>query len=203
MTTSNLEAETVLAIDIGSIHTRGLLFDLVAGQYRFIGASCVPSTEQAPFFDISEGIYQAVVSLEELTARIMLEDGRLIMPSDPNGRGFDHFVITFSTPRPLKVAILGLLEDVSMESARKLINSMNSQIVEQIGINDNRKISEQIDALVKANPDLILIAGGTDNGASRSIARLVELISLTVQVIARENRPEVLYAGNQALAKQV
>lgn len=203
MTTSSIDAETVLAIDIGSIHTRGLLFGLVAGQYRFISASRVSTTARAPFFDISEGIYQAIVSLEGLTARVLLEDGRLIMPSDENGRGFDQLVLTYSTPQPLKVAILGLLDDVSMESARKLVNSTHSRIVEQIGINDRRKTSRQIDALVKADPDLILVTGGTDNGASRSINRLVELLSLTLQVEPKEKRPQVLYSGNQALANQV
>ena len=131
--------------------------------------------------------YQAIVSLEGLTARVLLEDGRLITPSDENGRGFDQLANPYSTPQPLKVAILGLLDDVSMESARKLVNSTHSRIVEQIGINDRRKTSRQIDALVKADPDLILVTGGTDNGASRSINRLVELLSLTLQVEPKEN----------------
>jgi hypothetical protein len=198
-----LDAETVLAIDIGSIHTRGLLFDLVAGQYRFVSASRVPSTARAPFFDISEGIYQAVQSLQELTSRYILDDTRLIIPADEYGRGIDQLVMTFSTPQALKVVIMGLLEDVSLESARRLVNSAHCQIVEEIGINDRRKPSLQIDSLVKANSDLVLIAGGTDNGATRSILKLVDLLSLALQVLPRADRPLVIYAGNQALAETV
>lgn len=203
MVTPLLEAETVLAIDIGSIHTRGLLFDVVAGQYRFVSASRVPSTARAPFFDISEGIYQAVQSLQELTSRHLIDDTRLIIPSDEYGRGIDQLVMTFSTPQALKVIIMGLLEDVSLESARRLVNSAHCQVVEEIGINDRRKPSVQIDSLVNARPDLVVIAGGTDNGATRSVLKLVDLLSLAVQVLPRGDRPLVIYVGNQALAETV
>lgn len=198
-----LDAETVLAIDIGTIHTRGLLFDLVEGQYRFVGASRVASTARAPFFDISEGIYQAIQSLQELTTRIILEDTQLIIPSDENSRGVDQLVMTFSTSQPLKVVIMGLLEDVSLESARRLVNSNHCQIVAEFWINDRRKPSAQIDALVNARPDLVLVAGGTDNGATRSIQKMIDLLAFALQVLPKEDRPLVIYAGNQALAETV
>ncbi len=203
MDTPTINAETVLAIDIGSVHTRGLLFDLVTGQYRFIGASRVPSTARAPFFDISEGVFQAVQTLQTLTARYILDDMRLILPSDVNGRGIDQLVMTFSTPQPLKVAILGLLDDVSMETARRLVSSTHCEIVEKIGVNDRRKTHAQIDALVKAQPDLVLLTGGTENGATRSIARQIELLTMVLQVLPLEIRPLIIYAGNSAMAQQV
>ncbi len=198
-----LDPETVLALDIGTIHTRGLLFDLVEGQYRFVSSSRVPSTARAPFFDISEGIYQAIQTLQDLTARYLLDDTHLIIPSDEYGRGVDQLVMTFSTSQPLKVVIMGLLEDVSLESARRLVYSNHCQIVGEFGINDRRKPSVQIDALVNARPDLVLIAGGTDNGATRSVQKLADLLSLALQVLAREDRPLVIYAGNQALAETI
>ncbi len=202
MDTPTVDAETVLAIEIGSVHTRGLLFDLVTGQYRFIGACRVPSTARAPFFDVSEGVFQAVQTLQGLTARYILDDTRLILPSDSNGRGVDQLFMTFSTPQALKVAILGLLDDVSMETARRLVSSTHCEIVEQIGINDRRKTHVQIDALVKALPDLVLLTGGIENGATRSITRLIELLSMVMQVLPLENRPLIIYAGNSALAQQ-
>jgi len=203
MTPSYLEPQSVLAIDIGSIHTRALLFDVVDGQYRFIGASRVPSTARAPFHDISEGIFQAILALEAVTIRTFLTESSLVLPSEDNGRGVDQLVLTFSTPTALNVAILGLLEDVSLESARRLVNTAHCLIVEQIGLNDHRKTELQIDALIKARPDLVLIAGGTENGATRSIVRQVDLVSLAMQVISKETRPQVIYAGNQAMASYV
>ena len=46
MNTPNTEVESLLSIEIGTIHTRALLFDLVDGQYRFLGASRVAEHTQ-------------------------------------------------------------------------------------------------------------------------------------------------------------
>ena len=190
MTASIVDAESVLALDIGSIQTRALLFDVVDGQYRFISAGIAPSTAAAPFFDITEGVFQAIRRLQDLTARKLL-DGKtqLIIPSQSDGSGVDQMTVTFSAGPGLRVVTLGLLEDVSLESATRLAASIPGQVVESIGLNDRRRTESQIDAIVKAKPDLILLAGGTDGGATRSLGRLVDLIHLTMQVIPRYKRP--------------
>ena len=54
--TSLVDAESVLTIDIGSVNTRALLFDVVDGQYHFLAGAVAPFTGGAPFFDISEGV---------------------------------------------------------------------------------------------------------------------------------------------------
>ncbi len=203
MTTSLVDAESVLAVEIGSIHTRALLFDVVDGQYRFIGAGRAPTTTHSPFFDISEGIHLAISNLQEITARILLEESRLILPSKPDGSGVDQFVLTYTAGQPLRVVVMGLLEDVSLESARRLASSAHTLIVEAIGLNDRRPAEVQIDALLRAKPDLIILSGGTDQGATRSIAKNVDLLTFALQIMPREKRPEVIYAGNQALSTPV
>ncbi|HZW03866.1 MAG TPA: glutamate mutase L, partial [Anaerolineaceae bacterium] len=204
MTAPIVDAESVLALDIGSIHTRALLFDVVDGQYRFIAAGVASSTAAAPFCDVSEGVYQAIGRLQEMTARKLLDSqSQLILPSQPDGSGVDQMAITFSAGPALRVVTLGLLEDVSLESANRLAACIPGKIVESIGLNDRRKTESQIDALLKAQPDLILLAGGTEGGATRSLGRLVDLIHLALQVLPREKRPEVVFAGNQHLAKNI
>lgn len=203
MTTSLVDAESVLAIEIGSIHTRALLFDLVDGQYRFIGAGRAPTTIQSPFFDISEGIHLAISNLQEITSRILLEESRLILPGKPDGSGVDQVVLTYTAGQPLRVVVMGLLEDVSLESARRLASSAHTLITESIGLNDRRPPEAQIDALLRAKPDLIILSGGTDQGASRSIAKNVDLLTFALQIMPREKRPEIIYAGNQTLTTPV
>jgi len=203
MSSSVIEAESVLAIDIGSVFTRALLFDVVEERYRMIAATQVSSTIGAPFFDISESIFQALTRLEEITGRRLMEEAHLLLPTQEDGSGVDRFVLTFSAGQPLRVVAMGLLEDVSLASARKVLESTYCQIVEQISLNDRRKPEAQIDAILRARPDLVLIAGGTDQGATRSMAKLVDLLALALQLMPAENRPEVLYAGNSAITKQV
>ncbi len=203
MPTPTAEAESLLSIEIGTIHTRVLLFDLVDGQYRFLGASRVPSTYGAPYYDISEGIYRALKQLQDGTARVFLEDSRLVIPSRTDGAGIDSLVLIFTAGPGLRIAVLGLLEDVSLESARRLAASTQSVLVEAIGLNDRRKHEEQIDALLKAKPDLILIAGGTEKGSTRSVSKIADLVSMVLQLTPEDRLPEIIYAGNQAMQDHV
>ncbi|MBK8794150.1 MAG: glutamate mutase L, partial [Holophaga sp.] len=48
-------AESLLAIDIGTINTRVALFDVVEGAYRFIAAGSAPTTVYAPYRNVTEG----------------------------------------------------------------------------------------------------------------------------------------------------
>lgn len=195
--------ESMLAVEIGTIHTRTLLFDVVDGQYRFLGSSRVPSTHGAPYYDISEGIYQALLQLQTVTGRTFMDSSRLIIPSNDDGVGIDSLVLTYTAGPPLRVAVLGLLEDVSLESARRLATSTQSLLVEAIGLNDPRPNEAQVDALLKAHPDLIILAGGTEKGATRSVAKLTELVSLVLGLTPSDRQPEILYVGNLGMQKHV
>jgi hypothetical protein len=50
---------------------------------------------------------------------------------------------------------------------------------------------------------LVVFAGGTEGGASRSVGRLVDLLTLVCRVLPQDKRPEIIYAGNQSLAGRV
>ncbi len=204
MTTSSVDVESILVLDIGSVHTRSLLFDTVDGQYRFIAAGMAPSTLSAPYFDIGEGIHQSLLKLQAITARSFLDhDMQLILPSAMDGSGVDRLMVIFSAGPELQFVTMGLLEDVSLASATHLAQTMFGRVVEEIGLNDRRHPEAQIDAILKADPDLIIFAGGSDKGATRSIAKLVELLLFYLRCVPEEKRPEVLYAGNSSLANRI
>jgi len=50
---------------------------------------------------------------------------------------------------------------------------------------------------------MVVIAGGTDGGASRSVQKLLDPIGLASFLLPEEKRPAVLYAGNGKLAEEV
>jgi len=203
MKTSLVDASSVLALDIGSVHTRAILFDVVDGQYRFIASGLAPSTHYGPYFDVNEGIYQAAMQLQEITGRDIFVDGRLVMPCQPDGSGIDQLVMTVSAGPELHLVTTGLLPDVSLESAQRLATSTSGRLCEAIGLTDRRQTETQLDAILRIRPDVIILAGGTDQGASRSVTKIVEMIGLICRVLPAEKRPEVIYAGNRALAKRV
>ena len=201
---SVIEGDSVLTLDVGSATTRAMLFDVVEGRYRFIAIGQSPSTAHAPFNDISAGIGEAIESLEEVTGRKFIDsDQRLISSVQEDGSGVDAITATISAGATLKIVIAGLLSDVSLESARNLAESTYARVVESISLNDSRKEEEQIDAILRANPDLIIIAGGTDDGASQSLKKIIEIIGLTAYLMPKDKRPVILFVGNQKMEADV
>ncbi len=204
MPVSLLEDSSLLAINVGASTTRAALFDVVEGEYRFLAQGQAPSTAEAPFKDVSLGVRQAIADLQAITGRILLDaDQQLIKPTQLDGSGVDALAVTFSAGPTLRAVVVGLLSDVSLESARKLAETAYLQVVETIGLNDHRKADEQINALLHARPDVILLAGGTDGGATRSIQKILESIGLACYLTPPEKRPAVLFAGNQSLTDDI
>ncbi len=202
--TSLVDAESVLAIDIGSLNTRVLLFDVVDGQYHFIASATAPTTAGAPFRDVSEGLHIAMDRLQEVTGRTLVNnDAQVILPSQSDGSGVDRLALTCSAGVDLNILSIGLLSDVSLASAQRLAGTTYSKLVESIGLNDHRRPETQIDAILQARPDIIIVAGGTEKGATRSVNKLVDLILMACRVLPKESRPKVLYCGNSSLAKRV
>ena len=204
MPASLVQTESVLAIEVGAAVTRVVLFDVVEGQYRFVASGQAPSTAESPFKDVGIGVREAIVSLQNITGtKILRPDGSLITPAQPDGSGVDSVVATISAGPSVKTVIVGLLNEVSLQSARRLAESTYSRIVDSLDLSDQRKPEQQLDSIVRSRPDLVILTGGTDGGASRSILKMLEAVGLACYLMPMEKRPMVLYAGNQKLAGDV
>ena len=205
MPASLVQNESILAIDVGAAMTRVVLFDVVEGQYRFVASGQAPSTAEAPFNDIGMGVREAITNLQNVTGSALLgaQDNNLIAPAQPDGTGVDAVVATISAGPAVKTVVVGLLSDVSLQSARRLAQSTYSRIVETLDLSDHRRPDQQMDSIVRSRPDLVVLTGGTDGGASRSIQKMLEAVGLACYLMPLEKRPMVLYAGNQKLAGDV
>lgn len=204
MPTSLVSSNSLIALDVGAANTRAVLFDVIEGEYRFVASGVAPSTAEAPYKDVSEGARNAIQALQDILKRTLLDVSRsLILPSQPDGSGVDSLVVTLSAGPAIKTLVVGLLKDVSLDSARRLTETTYARILENIGIGDTRKPDQQIDAILRLRPDMIVVAGGTNGGAQRSIQRLLERIGLASYLLPEEKRPAFLYAGNEKLTDEV
>ncbi|MBI3152665.1 MAG: glutamate mutase L [Chloroflexi bacterium] len=204
MPSSLVDGNSLLAIDVGAANTRAVLFDVIEGEYRFVASGTAPTTAEAPFKDVAEGARNAIMSLQKILGKNLLDASRgLITPSQSNGTGVDALVVTLSAGPVVKTVVVGLLKDVSLESARRLTESTYTRIVDTIGLNDQRRPDQQIDSILRLRPDLVLITGGTDGGASLSIQKLLEPIGLASFLLPQEKRPAVLFAGNEKMGAEV
>jgi len=194
----------ILAVDIGAANTRASLFDIVNGVYRLVAHGTAPTTVEPPYLDISEGLRHALLHIQDATGRTLLnENSRLIMPATPDDNGVDAVVATASAGPVIRTALVGLLPEVSLDSARRTAETAYISVIETLSLSDQRREDRQIDALLAARPNLIIIAGGTDGGASEAVLRLTETVGLACHLMPAASRPQILYLGNAALQSRV
>ena len=201
MSAFDKQTGAVLALDIGAVNTRGFLFDIGAGGYQLVASATALSSHAAPNLDIGDAIFEVVSLLQEETGRVLMNaNSMLIIPARATGEGVNYFFITASCLPTLKMVAVGLLNEISLESAKKLALSTYGQLLDAVGISDGRPVDVQMDAILASRPDLILFAGGTENGVNRSLIRTTDMLCGALGALPRDSRPQVLYCGNQALA---
>lgn len=204
MPTSLVEGNSLLAIDIGAVTTRAAYFDVVEGHYRFIAMGQSQTTSAAPLKNVLLGVQMAIGNLQLLLGKPLIDnEGRLTMPSQPDGIGVDSMVTTISAGPAIKTLVVGLLAEVSLKSIESLAQTTYTRIIDTIGLNDPRRSDQQVDSIVRNTPELVLMAGGMDGGATSSVQKTLEIIGLAAYLLPEAKRPAVLYAGNKALAQEV
>lgn len=194
------EGHAYLVADCGRTTTTVTLFDVVEGRYRFIARGQALTTAGAPWFDLVRGVQQAISQISEATGRLLLNDqGMLMRPTRADGSGVDYFGAVVSAAEPLEALVVGLLDDVSVASARHALDTIYAREVDHFSLSDNRSQQQQVDALLKIKPDIILMAGGTDGGADQRLMEFVETIAMGISMLENSRRPVVVYAGNSRL----
>jgi len=198
------EAEVILAIDVGSANTRASLFDIVDGRYRLVATGEANSTIGPPLFDLGEGIRMAMDRVQIVTGRKLVDETEtIILPTTGYGTGVDLLVASISAGPEIKTILAGLMPGVSIESARRLAASAALTVIGEIAVVDRDRMGEQIDLIVSGRPDMILIVGGTDGGATDPLLELVELIKLSISLIPEGQRPKIVFSGNRSLGALV
>jgi len=198
---------SILLADCGTVMTKAVLLDQVAGQYRFVAQGKAPTTAEYPWSDVTAGIRQAVEQISQFTGRRFFDaGGDLISPETTSREGVDAFAATASASQPLQVVLGGLVRDLSVASAQRAAASTYS-IVKAIlsGSSQDAELTEESRArtIRDAAPDVICIAGGTEGGAAGPVLKLVETAALACSLMEQSARPRLLFAGNSRLRRQV
>ncbi|MCB9421035.1 MAG: glutamate mutase L [Ardenticatenaceae bacterium] len=201
--TPNTPPKSFLVADCGTTNTTVALFDEAAGSYRLIASTSVPTTAAEPWYDVYLGMRQATEKLEAATGRTLLNSrGDLIRPARASGSGVDAFASVFSAAPALKTITAGLFDKVSLASARRVVGSSYAVEVDALSLSDTRSQNEQIASIIHHQPDLILVVGGTDKGATQQPINLLETIRIGSLALSEAKAPQVLFAGNTDLREQ-
>ena len=150
--------KTILATDCGSTTTKAILIEYLNGEYRLTQRGEAPTTVEAPFEDVTRGVLNAVMEIEELSGRTIIEDDQVISPS--NGTtGVDIYISTSSAGGGLQMMVAGVVKTMSGESAERAALGAGSIVMDIIASNDGRLPHEKIKRIRDLRPDSDLIIG--------------------------------------------
>ena len=193
-----------LVADCGTSTTTVVLVDVVDGAYRLIARATAPTTAEAPASNIIVGIQEAIRQISEITGRTLLaEDGQLIRPERTTGAGVSHFGATVSAAPPLRAVIAGLQEEVSVASARHALRTIYADELHTFTLSDNLPEQERVNAVLEAQPELILLTGGTDGGERERVRALAETIEVGTSLLNGSRKTHVVFAGNRAMREEI
>lgn len=202
--------ESIIAADVGSTMTKAVLIDLVEGEYRIIASAEFPTTFEPPYSDVSLAVQQCISRIEEIASRTLLDDkGTLMLPERVDGNGVDAFVATASAAEPLHVAIAGLIRDLSVESARRATYATYAQadtlmsLDSQPGQGKRWDLPERISALHKQVPSVIILTGGSDQGANKPLMDAAYAVATACVTWPDPMKPDVIFAGNAAVRGRI
>jgi uncharacterized protein (TIGR01319 family) len=193
------EIRSILATDCGSTTTKAILIEKQGDTYRLVTRGEAPTTVEAPFEDVTRGVLNAVKEVEELRGRKLLDGDRIVTPQTGD-EGVDLYLSTSSAGGGLQMMVSGLVMQMTGESAQRAALGAGAIVMDVIAINDGRRPHEKIKRLRQLRPDMLLLSGGTDGGAVKSVAEMAELIAAAnpkARLGAGYELP-VIYAGNAA-----
>ena len=200
------EMEYILATDVGSTTTKARFFHRKKGEWRFFVAGEAPTTVEAPYEDVTMGVQNAVREVEELTGqRILAPDGSGIVVPYDGKVGVDLYCTTSSAGGGLQMMVAGLIKSMTAESANRAALGAGAIVMDVLARDDGRRPFQKIQRIRSLRPDMILLAGGEDGGASAHVMEMAELIN-TAEPKARlgvSYELPIVYAGNKDLRPQI
>jgi len=193
-----LKLRSILATDCGSTTTKAILIEYIDGEYRLSYRGEAPTTVEAPFEDVTRGVLNATMEIEELSGRKLLEGNNIITPQKDNV-GADIYISTSSAGGGLQMMVAGVVKSMTGESAERAALGAGSIVMDVLASNDGRKPHEKITRIRQLRPDMILLSGGIDGGTTKHVVELAEILAAANPQprLGQNYKLPVIYAGNK------
>lgn len=164
-----MKANTIV-YDIGSTYTKAVAYHLIKGQLTWLGTGQSATTLD----DVAIGARQAE---EKITAQ---------------GIDFEALINRYSSCSAaggLRMVAMGYMPQVTAKAAKEVAMTAGARVMEVISVDEPPEYREEV--LHEIRPDIILLAGGTDNGDQTSAlenARIICKAKVKAMVIVACNR---------------
>ncbi|MEJ2110806.1 MAG: glutamate mutase L, partial [Acidobacteriota bacterium] len=169
--------KSILATDCGSTTTKAILIEWTENGYRLKVRGEAPTTVEAPFEDVTKGVLNAIVEVEELAGVKLLDGNKIIRPQKNSREGVDVYLSTSSAGGGLQMMVAGVVKAMTGESAERAALGAGSIVMDVLASNDGRLPHQKIERIRQLRPDMILLSGGIDGGTVSHVVELAEVLS--------------------------
>jgi len=171
-----------VSIDIGSTWTKGAVFSLVDGELVLLQRRACPTTVD----DLARGFTELLVQLLPLNSLddvpALIHSGRVELSYSSSAKG------------GLAVAALGLVPDITLETAKVAAYSAGAKLTQVLSY---KLTASDIRGLEASPPDILLFAGGTDGGNTDYVLANAKALAASSLNCA------MVYAGNRSVRDEV
>ena len=195
---------SILATDCGSTTTKAILIEFIDGEYRLTHRGEAPTTVEAPFEDVTRGVLNATMEVEELSGRNILNGDNICTPQKGN-KGVDIYISTSSAGGGLQMMVAGVVKSMTGESAERAALGAGSIVMDVLASNDGRKPHQKITRIRQLRPDMILLSGGIDGGTTKHVIELAEILAAANPQprLGQDYKLPVIYAGNKKATSNI
>jgi len=186
-----------LITDIGSTTTKALLIQNGPDAVVVKGIAQANTTVEAPFNDVRYGVRESILKLQNAT-------GTTLLQNDSNPPDFSlvenvKYLTTSSAGGGLQILVIGLTLFDSASSAKRAAYGAGGIILDGFAMDDKRSAVAQMMAMKNLHPDMILLCGGVDGGATSSLLRMAEILRIAhpLPKFATSQKIPTIYAGNK------
>ena len=196
--------KTILATDCGSTTTKAVLIQFIDNEYRLTHRGEAPTTVEAPFEDVTRGVINSILELEELSKRKLLDGEKIINPAIDN-QGVDIFISTSSAGGGLQMMVGGVVKNMTGESAQRAALGAGAIVMDVLASNDGRLYHEKVKRIRQLRPDMILLSGGVDGGTVSHVVELSEILEAANPKprLGLNYKLPVIYAGNNKATDEI
>ena len=203
---ANLEnIKTILATDCGSTTTKAILIEYINNEYRLTFRGEAPTTVEAPFEDVTRGVLNSIIELEELSGKKFLDGEKFINTCSQNTDGIDVYISTSSAGGGLQMMVGGVVRSMTGESAQRAALGAGAIVMDILASNDGRMYHEKVKRIRELRPDMVLLSGGVDGGTVSHVVELAEIIKTANPKprLGMNYKLPIIYAGNNKAQKSV
>ena len=198
------DIKVILATDCGSTTTKAILIEYIEDEYRLTYRGEAPTTVEAPFEDVTRGVLNAIIELEELSKRQILDKEKIISPVIDN-KGVDVYISTSSAGGGLQMMVSGVVKNMTGESAQRAALGAGAIVMDILASNDKRLYHEKVKRIRELRPDMVLLSGGIDGGTVSHVVELAEIIKTANPKprLGMDYKLPIIYAGNNKAQDEI